>query len=38
LEKQVEEVRSADAENAIARLPEMRKEDVSTERAHALTD
>lgn len=32
-EKQVEEVRAADAENVIARLAEMRKEDASTERA-----
>ncbi|KKW49504.1 hypothetical protein XB02_17550 [Pantoea ananatis] len=32
-EKQFEEVRAADAESALARLADMRKEDVTTERA-----
>lgn len=32
-EKQFEEVRAADAESALGRLADMRKEDVTTERA-----
>ena len=32
-QKQFEEVRAADAESALARLAEMRKEEVTTERA-----
>ncbi len=32
-EKQFEEVRAADAESALARLADMRKEEVTTERA-----
>lgn len=32
-EKQSEEVRAADAESALARLADMRKEEVTTERA-----
>lgn len=35
-EKQFEEVRAADAESALARLVDMRKEEVTTERAFVM--
>lgn len=35
-EKQLEEVRAADAESALARLVDMRKEEATTERAFVM--